>query len=62
MAAIFLPGPFAEEDMLRAILGPEGAALPRAAATLPGYGIFADPNGARLALAADPAAVAPGVV
>lgn len=62
MRAIFSPGPFAEEDMLGAILGPEAGVPRRAPAALPGYALFADPGGARLALASERGAEVEGAV
>ncbi len=62
MSSIFLPGPFAEADMLRAILGPDGAGGPLRAARAPGHALFVDPQGAALALAAEAGAVTDGAV
>ena len=53
MPAIFLPGPFADADMLAAILGAPPPAAP-APVLLPGHALRADPAGARVALVAEP--------
>ena len=50
MSSIFLPGPFGETDMLRAILGPECGSPPLRPAALSGHALFVNPHGAELAL------------
>ena len=62
MPAAFLPGPFADADMLRAILGSEAAAAAMSPATLIGHGLYADPNGAQLAMAAEAGGAVEGAV
>lgn len=60
MPELFLPGPFADADMLRAVLGSELPAV--APATLARHALRADPTGARLALVAEPGGTAAGGV
>lgn len=63
MPDIFLPFPFAEPDMLAAMLGPDRAGtLDLRPAEVRGLALRADPRGARVALCRDPAAAAPGAV
>lgn len=62
MLATFLPGPFAETDMLVAILGAAGSALDPEPATLDDHALFFDPHGARLVLAHDAGAQVAGAV
>lgn len=50
MSDIFLPGPFAERDLLGAIVG--GEVVAATPATLRGHALRADPQGARVALVA----------
>jgi nudix-type nucleoside diphosphatase (YffH/AdpP family) len=58
---IFLPGPFADADMLAAVLG-DGPPPDRVPAALVGHGLRADPHGARLALVAGPGETVRGAV
>lgn len=60
MPDLFLPGPFSDGDMLRAILGPE--APPAAPAALARHALRADLAGARLALVAEAGASTAGGV
>lgn len=50
MSSIFLPGPFARDDLLRAILGSGAPSATLRAARVGGCGLCADPHGASLAL------------
>lgn len=62
MPAIFLPGPFADADMLGALLNAAAAGAALSPAVLPGHALFADPNGARLALEAEAGDAVAGAV
>lgn len=63
MPDIFLPFPFAEPDMLAAMLGPDRAeTLDLRPAEARGLALRADPRGARVALCRDPGARAEGMV
>lgn len=62
MPDLFLPGPFAEPDMLAAILGPGADPLDLRPAEARNLALRIDPLGARMALTRTPGETAPGAV
>lgn len=62
MPDTFLPGPFAEPDLLKAILGTGSDPLELRPAEARNLALRVDPSGARMALVRTPGATAPGAV